>query len=66
VADKVGNKSSEFCPEVTNIRMSGSYLYETFMQVDNMEDVKVYTIGGNFAHAETRKYKVLFSIIVIN
>ncbi|KAL7543874.1 hypothetical protein ACHAXR_013260 [Thalassiosira sp. AJA248-18] len=51
---KVGDRSSEFYPEINDIRRDGSYIYEEFIETQGT-DVKMYTVGPDYGHAEARK-----------
>ena len=55
---KTKEYSSLYFPNLNEIRRDKSYIYEEFLQSDGF-DVKVYTIGKDYAHAEERKSPTL-------
>ena len=58
-ATQVKDRSSTYSKQST-VRKTGSYIYEEFMPTDGT-DVKVYTVGPDYAHAEARKSPVSWS-----
>lgn len=58
---KIGNKSSTYS-SCSRVRTSGSYIYEDFVPTDGT-DVKVYTVGYDYAHAEARKAPALDGVV---
>ncbi|GIX62750.1 histidine acid phosphatase [Babesia caballi] len=55
---KVHDRSSRYCADVHAVRRNGTYIYEEFMSTFGT-DIKVYTVGCMFAHAEARKSPAL-------
>jgi len=55
---KLDDRSSEFYPKVHELRKEGSYIYEQFV-ITQGTDVKVYTVGPEYGHAEARKSPVV-------
>ena len=54
---KIGSRSSIYS-QCSYLRKKGSYIYEDFMPTDGT-DVKVYTVGPDYCHAEARKSPAL-------
>lgn len=62
---KVGDRASDFDQTAGQVRRDGSYMYEPFMQTQGT-DIKVYTVGPNYAHAEARKSPVIDGVVMRN
>lgn len=57
---KIRSRSSELS-DCSSIRKEGSYLYEAM--IESNKDIKVYTVGREYVHAETRKAPTVDGIV---
>mmetsp|Transcript_14034 Transcript_14034/g.21855 ORF Transcript_14034/g.21855 Transcript_14034/m.21855 type:complete len:125 (-) Transcript_14034:802-1176(-) len=65
---KTNNYSGKFIPMrkgLSSIRKEESYIYEEFLPTDGF-DIKIYTVGPNYTHAEARKCPTLDGIVQRN
>ncbi|CUG85735.1 Hypothetical protein, putative, partial [Bodo saltans] len=61
---KKENESSAFDPDRVHVRHDGSYVYEEYIETANFMDVKCYTVGVHFVHAEQRKAPCVDGIVL--
>ena len=59
---KTKNLSSLYYSNNNKIRRDKSYIYEEFLQSDGF-DIKVYTVGEDYFHAEERKSPTLDGLV---
>ncbi len=62
---KTGNLSSRFFAQESRVRTDASYIYEEYLQTDGF-DIKVYTVGCRYAHAEARKSPSLDGKVMVD
>ena len=60
---KIKNISSKFNKNMNKIRRDGNYIYEEFLPNDGF-DIKVYAIGMDYFHAETRKSPTVDGVVM--
>ncbi len=61
---KTDNLSSKFFATESRVRTDASYIYEEYLQTDGF-DIKVYTVGNRYAHAEARKSPTLDGKVMV-
>ncbi len=57
------NQSSVFIPDSNRVRTEGSYIYEMFIPAKDAVDIKCYTVGSNYVHAEARKAPCIDGVV---
>lgn len=65
---KIGNRSSEFYPDVNEVRRNGSYIYEEFVETQGT-DVKMYTYVPafrSFFYIQTKETTVVHERTTVN
>ncbi|KAJ5068707.1 inositol hexakisphosphate and diphosphoinositol-pentakisphosphate kinase [Anaeramoeba ignava] len=50
----------------SQIRKNGTYLYEEFINPENLFDIKVYAVGENYAYAEKRRVPFAQEFLDVN
>jgi len=63
---KTKSSCSRYDPEVVNVRVDSSYIYERYAQCEPQIDIKVYAVAGRniFIHAEARRSPTVHSNVL--